>query len=105
MRPTEAHRRHGEIQLLDVRESKEWVAGHIDGAVHLPMSQLAARQDELATDRVIVAVCRSGARSGHVAHALQRAGYQAENMDGGMQAWAAAGLPFVSEDGHDPRVA
>lgn len=105
MTPDEAHARRDEVQLLDVREPDEWVAGHIDGAVHVPMGQLAARQDEIATDREVVCVCRSGGRSGQVAAALQQAGYDAHNLDGGMQAWSRAGLPFVSDDGAPPRVA
>lgn len=39
------------------------------------------------------------------AHELRRAGYDAHNMDGGMQAWSRAGLPFVSDNGAPPRVA
>ena len=105
MQPTEAHERRDEIQLVDVREPQEWEAGHIDGALHLPMRELAGHQDELAQDRLIVAVCRSGARSAQVVGALQRAGYSAENLDGGMHAWAAAGLPFSADDGGEPRVA
>jgi len=105
MDPTEAHQRRAEVQLLDVREDDEWSAGHIEGAVHLPMGQLADRRDELADDRPIVAVCRSGARSGQVTAALQRAGYEAHNLEGGMQAWAAADLPFVAEGDAPPRVA
>lgn len=105
MNPEDAHAARDDVQLLDVREPEEWRAGHIDGAVHIPMGQLNARRDELATDRMIVAVCRSGARSGAVADALQRAGYQAQNLDGGMYAWADARLPFVAEDDGGPRVA
>jgi rhodanese-related sulfurtransferase len=105
MDPAEAHRRTHEIQLLDVRETDEWVAGHIEGAVHIPMGELSDRRDELADDRPIVSVCRSGARSGQVTLALQRAGYEAHNLDGGMQAWAAADLPYVAEGATPPRVA
>ena len=105
MQPDEAHERRDEIQLIDVREPHEWAAGHIDAAVHVPMRELAARQDELSQDRLIVPVCRSGARSAQVTKALRQAGYDAENLDGGMHAWAAAGLPFSSEDGEEPHVA
>lgn len=105
LEPTEAHRRRDEVQLLDVREPYEWAAGHIDGAVHVPMGQLAAGQDELATDRTIVCVCRSGNRSGAVAEALRRAGYDAVNLLGGMQGWAADDLPYVAEGDGEPHVA
>ncbi len=105
LHPKEAAARQDEVQLLDVREPAEWVAGHIEGAVHVPMHQLQAGQDQLATDRTIVCVCRSGNRSAAVAEALRRAGYDAVNLLGGMQAWSADGLPFVAEDGQEPRVA
>jgi len=91
--------------LLDVREPDEWAAGHATDAVHIPMGQLGARQDELPTDRRIVAVCRSGGRSRRVTQALVGAGYDAVNLDGGMQAWIDVGLEMVSEDGNPPRVA
>jgi rhodanese-related sulfurtransferase len=105
MGPQEAFERRDELQLVDVREPDEWDAGHITEAVHIPMGLLGQRQDELAQDRTILAVCRSGNRSGQVVDALRKAGYDAENLDGGMQAWAAADLPFVAEGGGDPRVA
>ena len=105
MQPEEAHRRREQVQFLDVREPEEWVAGHIEGAVHVPMGQLGQRHEELAEDRLIVAVCRSGARSGQVAGALHRAGYEIENLDGGMQAWARSALPYVAENGGEPSVA
>lgn len=105
MGPQEAHQRRDEFQLVDVREPEEWAAGHIEEAIHIPMGVLGQRQDELARDRTIVAVCRSGNRSGHVVRALRDAGYDAENLEGGMHAWAAAGLPFVADGDDDPHVA
>lgn len=96
---------HHDVQIIDVREPDEWEAGHIQRAVHIPMGQLKQRQDELADDRQIVPVCRSGSRSGAVADALNRTGYRAEDLQGGMQAWAREDLPFVAEDGREPRVA
>ena len=94
-----------DVQYLDVREPQEWVAGHIEGATHIPMGELNARQDEIAQDRKVVCVCRSGNRSAMVTQALVNAGYDAENLEGGMQAWARAGLDFVAEDDGPPRVA
>ncbi|MBW3659827.1 MAG: rhodanese-like domain-containing protein [Actinobacteria bacterium] len=105
MDPVTAHEERDDVQFLDVREPFEWDAGHIEGAVHIPMGELNDRRDEIATDRTVVAVCRSGARSGQVAAALTRAGYTAENLEGGMQAWDRAGLPFVAADGSDGEVA
>ena len=81
--------------LLDVREDHEWQAGHAPEATHLPMSRIGAEVSQLPTDRLIVCVCHVGARSAAVAEALTNAGYTAANLTGGMDAWAAHGLPVV----------
>jgi rhodanese-related sulfurtransferase len=85
--------------LLDVREPGEFAAGHAPGAVPLPMGEVAARAHELPRDRRIVAICRSGARSGTVTRALLGAGFDVVNLAGGMHAWADAGFPVVTHDG------
>ena len=84
---------------LDVREHDEWAAGRIAGALHIPMGELGLRQEEIPGDRLLIAVCRSGSRSEAVTGALLRAGYEAENLAGGMEAWQAAGLPIEPADG------
>ena len=56
------------------------------------------------TSRPVVAVCRSGNRSGQAALALAAAGVDVVNMTGGMKAWHDAGLPMRSNDGTVPRV-
>jgi rhodanese-related sulfurtransferase len=94
-----------DAQYLDVREPYEWATGHIDGATHVPMSQLGARQDEIAQDRKVVVVCRTGSRSAMVTQALQRAGYDADNLDGGLHAWTRSGLQLVADGDVEPRVA
>ncbi|MCA1719819.1 MAG: rhodanese-like domain-containing protein [Actinobacteria bacterium] len=83
--------------LLDVREDDEWAAGHAEAAVHMPLSALDV--GNVPRDRPVIAVCRSGNRSGQAAAALAQAGLQVANMAGGMNAWAAAGLPVVDADG------
>jgi rhodanese-related sulfurtransferase len=85
--------------LLDVREDDEWQAGHAPQADHVPMSVLGEQLDRLDQGRRIVAICRSGSRSDRVATALRQRGYDATNVEGGMQAWAAAGLPVVTDAG------
>lgn len=91
--------------LLDVREKFEWIAGHAPEAVHIPMSELSTRAAELPTDRLIACICHVGGRSAAVADALQRGGWKAVNVAGGMQAWAAAGLPVVDAAGRPGSVA
>jgi rhodanese-related sulfurtransferase len=85
-----------QLVVLDVREAAEWRGGHIDGALHIPMTELGARLHELDPGRPIVAVCRSGNRSGMVTQALSARGYDVTNLDGGLMAWARAGLPLVA---------
>lgn len=84
--------------LLDVREDDEWGAGHVAGAVWIPLREVQTRRAELAVDEEIVVVCRSGGRSAKVTAALLAWGHDAVNMSGGLQAWVAAGLPIVTDD-------
>jgi rhodanese-related sulfurtransferase len=95
--------------LLDCREDDEWSAGHIDGAVHLPMNQipqqLADEPGPLTPDARIVVVCKVGSRSAHVVAWLNHNGFDAASLDGGMLAWATSGRPMISSDGTTPRVA
>ena len=99
------HRLDGGAVLLDVREPDEWEAGHAPEATWIPMGDVGARHAELPTDRPVVVVCRSGARSARVTDALVGAGHDATNLAGGMQAWNAAGLPVVTDAGTPGRVA
>ena len=85
--------------LLDVREDHEWAAGHAPDATHIPMSRISQHAQSLPTDKTIICVCHVGARSAAVAAALSRAGWAARNLSGGMEAWAAAGLPVVDPSG------
>lgn len=88
-----------DLQVLDVREDEEWVAGHVAGALHIPLEQLGARIGELDGDQALAVVCRSGNRSSRAVAALTAAGLTAHNVDGGMTAWANAGLPVVTDHG------
>lgn len=91
--------------LLDVRESDEWVAGHAPSARHIPLGELSTRSAEIPTDQTVYVICRSGHRSDRAAQALNASGWQAVNVAGGMQEWAAAGRPMVGEAGGEPFVA
>jgi len=90
--------------LLDVREDDEWTAGHAPGARHIPMGQIGARAAEIPLGQDIYVVCRSGQRSACAAQALAGAGWQAINVAGGMQDWAAAGRPVITDSGAEPFV-
>lgn len=73
--------------VLDVREPSEYQLGHIPGSRLLPLGTLGQQLHELPKDRQIIAVCRSGARSGVATSLMRKAGLQALNMSGGMNAW------------------
>ena len=82
--------------LLDVRETKEYEGGRLPNAIHIPLSQLAARGAELAryAGKPIVAYDMTGNRSRMANGALGRLGFkEVYNLRGGYKAWKDAGLP------------
>ena len=83
-----------EAELIDVREGYEREAGHISGSLHMELTALADAAADLPTDRALVFQCRVGARSAMAAFAFRRAGFDAHNLEGGIVAWAACGLPI-----------
>jgi rhodanese-related sulfurtransferase len=85
--------------VLDVREDDEWESGHIAGSTHVPLSELMARVDEVPATDPLVVVCRIGARSAQVAAWLRGQGRDAVNLAGGLESWAAAGRPLVTDSG------
>ena len=89
----------GDAFVLDVREHDEWDAGHAPGAMHIPLGELGARYTEIGRDRPLYVICRSGNRSGHAAHALAGAGWDARNVADGMIGWQAAGRPMTCDAG------
>jgi rhodanese-related sulfurtransferase len=95
----------GDAWLLDVREDYEWAAGYAPGARHIRLGELGTRSAEIPRDATIYVICRSGVRSAQVAQALSGAGWDAVNVAGGMQDWAAAGRPMATDSGAAPFVA
>ena len=84
--------------LLDVRSQAEFDSGHILDARHVPQDQLAASAESLRKykDKVVIACCESGLRSGAAARVLQAQGFtKVVNLKGGLQAWRAESLPLV----------
>jgi hydroxyacylglutathione hydrolase len=84
-------------QVVDVRRAGEWNAGHIAGAVHIPLSQLAQRFGEIDRTLPTHVVCAGGFRSSIATSLLEQQGFpRVTNVVGGMGAWTAAKLPTVS---------
>jgi rhodanese-related sulfurtransferase len=84
------------VQVLDVREADEFdgALGHIAGAKLVPLGSLVARVEELAKDKPIVVVCRSGARSAQATVLLKNKGVaKVANLAGGMLRWRAQRFP------------
>ena len=80
--------------LIDVREPDELRVVRTEQAQAMPMSTLQDHLDELP-DGPIYVLCHSGGRSARVTAFLEQQGYDATNVDGGITAWEAAGLPVV----------
>jgi rhodanese-related sulfurtransferase len=87
-------------QLVDVRVEHEWEAGHIAGATHLPLDELAERAGELDKEQPVVLYCRGGTRSTMAAAALADAGYDAAKLSEGIVGWSEAGLPLAPDDAY-----
>jgi rhodanese-related sulfurtransferase len=93
----ELAKREGDGSLvLDVRQPEEFIEAHVPGAVLIPLSELAARQDEIPNDRPLLVICQGGGRSARAVEALMNAGYDATNVVGGTKAWVEAGFPVES---------
>jgi rhodanese-related sulfurtransferase len=94
--------------LLDCREHDEWDAGHIEGALHVPMNSIPSRLQfepgPLTPEATIVVVCKVGSRSALVTEWLNRNGFSALSLDGGVLAWAASGRPLVTDTGAAPSI-
>lgn len=107
--PQQAHQRtsDGKAVLLDVREKPEWTAGHAPNSVHVPLTSLltGGTLPAEARGRPLVVICRSGHRSRQAVKLLTERGAQAVDVEGGMNAWAAAGYPVVDARGNSGKTA
>ena len=91
--------RDGEVTVLDVRPSEEYRAGHIPGALSVPVSELKARLRELPKDREIVAYCRGPycVMALEAVQLLRAKGFEAHRMEQGVVDWRARGWRVASE--------
>ncbi|WP_078117771.1 rhodanese-like domain-containing protein [Thiosocius teredinicola] len=87
---------HEDAVVLDVRSMAEFKDGHIVNAINVPLNGLnnGLKQLEKHRNKPIVAVCRSGSRSGAACSMLRKHGFEnVKNLRGGMMAWENANLP------------
>jgi rhodanese-related sulfurtransferase len=94
--------RRGEVVVLDVRPPEEYRAGHIPGAVSLPLKNLKARLSALPKSQEIVAYCRGPycVLAAEAVEILKAKGFRAFRLEDGIPEWRAHGLPVAT--GKDP---
>jgi rhodanese-related sulfurtransferase/DNA-binding transcriptional ArsR family regulator len=92
--------RSGTVTVLDVRPAEEFRAGHIPGALSVPLDQLERALRKLPADNEIVAYCRGPycLLAFEAVETLRRRGRKARRLDGGLPEWRAAGLPVSAEE-------
>lgn len=91
----ELHNRPADAQLIDVRSPCEFAAGHIPGAVKIPVGQIESRLDELSPTKPIVLICQLGKRARLTAGLLEPCRLELSVLGGGTRAWIRAGFPVV----------
>lgn len=87
--------REGSVLVLDVRPAEEYLAGHVAGAINLPLSELENHLDELDSNQEVVAYCRGPhcVLAYEAVEKLREKGFKARRMQDGMPEWRLAGLP------------
>jgi len=93
-----AKRRAEGQPVVDVRQPDEYRAGHVPGAVLIPLDQLPDRLAELPDERPLLVVCRTGSRSKAAVDFLLSEGIDAVNVAGGTQAWIESGHAIATGD-------
>lgn len=90
--------RRGEVTVLDVRPAEEYRAGHIPGALSVPMNELEGRLAELPHDREVVAYCRGPycVLAIEAVALLRKRGFDAVRLEDGVPDWRARGLPVAT---------
>ncbi|WP_437636289.1 ArsR/SmtB family transcription factor [Sorangium sp. So ce854] len=96
--------RDGEVTVLDVRPPEEYRAGHIPGALSIPVGELRARLDELPADREVVAYCRGRycVMAVEAVELLRQSGFKALRMEQGVVDWRARGWRIEARPSASP---
>lgn len=85
----------GGVTIIDVREPGEYLAGHVPGAMLIPMGQLPGRTAEIDRAAPVYVVCATGNRSLAMSAFLRRVGFDAYSVAGGTSGWARSGRSVV----------
>lgn len=91
----EVRHRRWEWQIVDVRSPGEFAAGHLPGALPIPMEQIEVRVEDLDRHQPVLLVCQAGQRATLCRDWLSAKGVEAQVLAGGVNAWSAAGYPLV----------
>ena len=85
-----------EMVILDVRTPSEYEDAHIEGAINIPVEEIAGRLNELSANDVILVYCRTGNRSGTAVGIMEENGFsKIYHMHEGISTWISEGLPVV----------
>ena len=84
-----------DVVYVDVRSDEEWAAGHVEGAIHIPHTEMAERYGELEQyeGKELVVYCRSGRRAGIAKDVLEEAGFDNVTNAGGLTDLEEQGVP------------
>ena len=86
----------GDYQVIDVRREDEWITGHVQGALHIPLDDLPDRFSELPNGKKLLFICAAGIRSGLACEIASSLGYPTDdlfNIDDGTPFWIENNLP------------
>jgi rhodanese-related sulfurtransferase len=89
---------HSGVRLIDVREPREYEAGHVPGAVLVPLATVPQALDLFTAEMPTYVICKTGARSYRACEFLADQGLTAVNVEGGTMAWIISGRDTVGGD-------
>jgi rhodanese-related sulfurtransferase len=98
--PQQAHAliTSGELDVVDVREPREWSSGHLPGSRHVPLDRLRSSVKTALPRDGVIFVCAAGVRSQTAARLAEAHGLKKlYNLSGGTRGWSVAGLPLVHD--------
>jgi len=89
----------GSVTVIDVRPAEEYNAGHVSGAINVPVDELDNRLNKLPRDKEVIAYCRGPhcVLAFDAVHKLRQFGMKARRMEDGFPEWANADMPVESE--------